>query len=111
MRKLDANSHRSASSYNSTRDPHAKPLSGKMLARMLWMVCLMWMVWIMLWTCHWFKQLQLYLIMLFVVGLFVSVIKHLHVVRKRGDQSVCHWKDFCNQCCNTDFTMLSVWLE
>ena len=53
---------------------HMQTPERKMLARMLWMVCLMWMVWIMLWTCHWFKQLQLYLIMLFVVGLFVSVL-------------------------------------
>ena len=40
------------------------------------------------------------------------VIQHLHVVRKRGDQAVSViGRTFCNQCCNTDFTMLSVWLE
>ena len=49
----------------------------KLLARMLWMVCFLWLVCIMLWTCHWFKQLQFYLIMLFVVGLFVSVLSNI----------------------------------
>ena len=56
---------RSASSYNST----CKPVSEKLLARMLWMVC------IMLCACRCFKQF--YLIMLFVVGLFACVLSSI----------------------------------